>query len=991
MKSFSTYILCILSLLILADSSSVAQVTVTATAGTITNKSYAKLSLAFTAINNGDHQGTITINIAGNITETSTASLMYSGSGSASYTSILIQPSGGAARTISGQVDGNAMIKLNGADNVTINGLNTGGNSLTISNTSVSSNNSTCTINFVNGATNNTVTNCTVLGSFSGDVNRETGSTTKGGTIYFAADAVTTNGNDNNTISSCNIGPAGANLPTAAIFGYGSTTTLAIENSGNTISNNNIYDFFRSNIPSSGVYSSDGCNSWTITGNRFYQTAARTFTASATALHRVITIQPQTHTACAPATTITNNIIGYASASQTGVYNLSGASGLFTGIYYYPARAWAAADISGNTIASVSLTGVTSANIGSISPFSGIMINGSPANTNNNTIGSQTETGSIHFATNTASAVNIYGIYNWCTNTTDYTANGNAIGGITVENAQSTSSTFSFCGIKEASVCTTFTAESNIIGGTAANSIQNNSTSISAQVIGISHIMANCSVSYNTVRNMTCAGGTKGNYMASMIGILIYPSASFATSHSVTGNLVHSLSNTGGSGATIVFGILCYAPSGAITYNIMMDKNLIHSLSGVSTDGEVNGIRVQNSAPGASTTAANNMVSLGLNPSGAAITSGVKLYGINDNGGTNSFYFNSVLIGGTGVTGSNATYALCSNNNSTRNFQNNILINSRSNAAGGTGKHYAVSYSGLNFNLLTSDYNDLYTCGTGGVLGYYSSDRTSLDLWKSGTGKDSHSKSFDVSFTSAADLHLTGASAGNHNFDGIPIAGITSDFDGEVRNEAIPYIGADEVISTPLPVELASFSAALSGTSVILKWCTATEVSNYGFDVERTSGIEGNAEWTKIGFVKGHGNSNSPVIYVFTDNHPLNSKNIYRLKQIDTDGKYKFYDAVSAEVSFSGKVSLAQNVPNPFNPATSIKFQIPFSTGVTIKIYDLLGREIATLMNEEKAAGSYIAYWNGRDSYGQNASSGVYFYKLTAGSSSETRKMNLLR
>ncbi|MGK4568343.1 hypothetical protein [Flavobacterium sp. 3HN19-14] len=150
-------------------------------------------------MNAGTHTGVINIYIGGNTTETAIASLNASGSGSASYTSMSITPVGGSARTITGSL-ASELIALNGADNVTINGLNAGGNTLTISNTSAVNTSGTSTIRFVGGATSNTITNCSVLGSGSMAVG------TNGGVFFFSTDAATLNGNDNNTISNCNIG-----------------------------------------------------------------------------------------------------------------------------------------------------------------------------------------------------------------------------------------------------------------------------------------------------------------------------------------------------------------------------------------------------------------------------------------------------------------------------------------------------------------------------------------------------------------------------------------------------------------------------------------------------------------------------------------------------------------------------------------------------------------------------------------------------------------
>ena len=151
--------LLLLTVLLAATSINAQNVTVNPGAG-----SYADLASAFAAINAGTHTGAVTVDIVGNTTEPATGAILNaSGSGAASYTSIVISPSGGAARTISGAATaGVPLIDMNGADNVTFNGLNTGGNSLTISNTTVSATSITSTIRFIGGATNNTITNCNV-------------------------------------------------------------------------------------------------------------------------------------------------------------------------------------------------------------------------------------------------------------------------------------------------------------------------------------------------------------------------------------------------------------------------------------------------------------------------------------------------------------------------------------------------------------------------------------------------------------------------------------------------------------------------------------------------------------------------------------------------------------------------------------------------------------------------------------------------------------
>ncbi|MBK8304797.1 MAG: hypothetical protein IPK98_15895 [Chloracidobacterium sp.] len=291
---------------------------------------YATLGAAFTAINAGTHTGTISVEVCGNTTETGTAAVNASGSGSASYSFILIRPVGGVARTITGAVSGNPLVNLNGADNVTINGINSGGDTLTIQNTDSGNTSGTSTIKFIGGATGNTITNSTILGSGSMAVG------TNGGVFWLSTDSVTTAGNDNNTISNNNIGPAGANLPSKGIYCNGSGTTTAIGNSGNIINNNNIFDYFAVATTSAGVYAADGCNTWSITNNRFYQTTAKAWTAGSASQHSPIWLIGTSTTSGSQGLTITGNIIGYASNTQTGTYAISGTgtSGRFVGIFF---------------------------------------------------------------------------------------------------------------------------------------------------------------------------------------------------------------------------------------------------------------------------------------------------------------------------------------------------------------------------------------------------------------------------------------------------------------------------------------------------------------------------------------------------------------------------------------------------------------------------------------------------------------------------------
>ena len=212
-------------------------------------------------------------------------------------------------------------------------------------------------------------------------------------------------------------------------------------------------------------------------------------------------------------------------------------------------------------------------------------------------------------------------------------------------------------------------------------------------------------------------------------------------------------------------------------------------------------------------------------------------------------------------------------------------------------------------------------------------------------------------------------------------------------------IGKNE---SALPVELTSFTALVQNKSVNLNWQTATEVSNYGFEIQRQKSEIGNqkSEWEKIGFVQGHGNSNSQKEYLFEDKNPQVGKLQYRLKQIDNDGAFEYSNTV--EVNFDAPVNfvLEQNFPNPFNPETVISYQLPVSGFVVLKVYDLLGREVATLVNKEEEAGIHHATFSLATSGTPHATlaSGIYLYRIEANAAAgqagrfvESKKMILMK
>ena len=205
-------------------------------------------------------------------------------------------------------------------------------------------------------------------------------------------------------------------------------------------------------------------------------------------------------------------------------------------------------------------------------------------------------------------------------------------------------------------------------------------------------------------------------------------------------------------------------------------------------------------------------------------------------------------------------------------------------------------------------------------------------------------------------------------------------------NNGYPYLIT--IPLSPLPVELTSFTASTEKNGIALNWKTATETNNYGFEIQRSaiSTQQSDNVWLKIGFVEGNGTTNAPKSYSFTDKS-ANGKTSYRLKQIDRDGKFEYSQTVEVTAAIAPKeFSLEQNYPNPFNPTTSISYQLSANSFTTLKIYDAIGREVATLVNDVKEAGTYSAQFDGA-----KLSSGIYFANLTSSGKTQMRKLLLLK
>lgn len=244
---------------------------------------------------------------------------------------------------------------------------------------------------------------------------------------------------------------------------------------------------------------------------------------------------------------------------------------------------------------------------------------------------------------------------------------------------------------------------------------------------------------------------------------------------------------------------------------------------------------------------------------------------------------------------------------------------------------------------------------------------------------------------------MTGGTNLISTLSGITAVRILSSLSGGIVGDAIiAQIGLDNITATAqaIPVELTNFSASTSKSKVILEWSTATETNNHRFEVQRK--FDENS-WQTVGTVSGSGTTAKTKNYSFIDDisEIAVSTIQYRLKQIDFNGSFNYSGEVSVVNNKVTSFELSQNYPNPFNPTTRIRFSVPsisknsFASGeqtVVLKIYDIIGNEIATLVNEIKSVGTYEIDYNAG-----NLSNGVYLYTLKAGNYSATKKLIIMK
>ncbi len=757
--------------------------------GTTFREGYTTLKDAFDKINDGTWTGDLTIRFRGNTIEPFPAVLNASGTGLSSYSNLLIIP-GRIGVTVTGSLAA-PLVDLNGSDHVTFDGRKDGTgtiSAMTFTNTSSSGTAGTSTFRFINDATNNTLKYCNIKGA-STDANA--------GVVFISTTSGTT-GNDANTIDNNLITNASdANRPVNAICSIG---TSAKENSGNTFSNNKIYNFLNRGVASTGINLGSFTTGETIQGNSFYETTS--FAPTAGVAYNVINI----NNPAGVNFTVSGNFIGGSSSSCGGTAwtKTASANSAFTAINVNVGTA-TVSSIQNNTIKNM-VWGNSGA-----AAWSGINITAGKVNvgtTAGNTIGAATGTGSIT-VTGGVTATNVVGINIASSGNVD--CQNNIIGAIVAANTSANAT--NFYGINKTATAGTTAISNNTIGSASTtnsiNSISastgyaqsvygiynagtgtitisgntianlNNATSNSIVgttgcINGIVSVFGTNTISNNIIHNLSVANAnTASNNNASVIGIALTGTNGTRT---ITGNTIYNLSNTFPTFAGRVTGIYY---EGSNTVNNDVSKNFIHSLSTAGTSGAgLAGIQVISG----NTTYSNNIVSLGSNNQNL-------IYGVYDTGAaaqTSNFYFNTIYIKGVVTGGAINSYAFyCAAANGTRNYRNNIFYNSRYRSAG-TSSHFAIYFAAPG-GTLTNNFNDYFTSGPGSIMGFYGVNKTALPIV---TGQDVNSANTNPIFyravpVAAADFKIKAG------LTGVNGTGIVVDY-GSGSRGLTPGMGAWE-------------------------------------------------------------------------------------------------------------------------------------------------------------------------------------------------------
>jgi hypothetical protein len=774
-----------------------AQVSVTATTGTVGPTAYTTLKAAFDAVNAGTHSGNVTVTVSGNTTETGTATL-----NSGPYSTLTLNAT--AASVITGNIGG-PLIDFVGAGDVFFNG----NNNLQLVNT----NSGGPVLHFVNDAGPIKIRNTKLKGAYSGVDG--TGAIT-GGIVLF--DVGSSAGNNDNLITGCDLD--GGSTAICGVFSKGDATTSLTENFADSIVNCTIHDVINPAVAAStAIFLSAGNDKWVLSGNSIYNTvpvvtavqfppSGITIFPSWTSDAHIVTgnyVGGSTALAGGTALTITNNgagtVSGYIGMSiQTGgtgsaitnntirniaiTYGSTLGSFSNAGIFSFIGGYNGTSTISGNTIKNISITNT----LGTAAMY-GIQVNGRVTSTTTPTV-----TPTFNILNNTIDTLTSMG--GGAFDAVVYGVRLDASSGASLTSATKSNPTYNVTGNTIYSLNAPWTGTSaTVVRGIGAVTAQGTSSTsllypkVRIRTNTIYDLNTNSAVGTTTANSQFAASVVTGIHYAGSAGT---PSNTIDTAY-IQQNTIYGLNalNTGDV-AVVATGIYASVGIHDISRNKIYD--IKNAASGATTIPGIVGISVRGITGGSMVY--NNFISLGTGQGG-----NMPIYGIlqpltNTTAGQSlGVYYNSVHIAGTG-SGTRSTSGFYRGDPAATAtavatpviIKNNIFQNLRS---GGTGSHFAV----VNLNTAASwvsDYNDLST-SVASAVAQWGTNSNDLATYKT-NATDVNSKSFAVAFTNVAtgDLHLSGASQTDANLSATPIIGITTDYDADARSATAPGMGADE-------------------------------------------------------------------------------------------------------------------------------------------------------------------------------------------------------
>jgi hypothetical protein len=412
-----------------------------------------------------------------------------------------------------------------------------------------------------------------------------------------------------------------------------------------------------------------------------------------------------------------------------------------------------------------------------------------------------------------------------------------------------------------------------------------------------------------------------------------------------------------------------------------VSNNVIDSNRYIGTNGYGSrGIFIKTGAAASNININNNFISrIGGDGWSGYFADNIIGIGIDTNSGGINIYNNTVRLSEitSGYATATNSFAFFVGPGATNlNIKNNVFYNSivNTNIGASGAKAYAFASQSSASAFTSLNYNNYYSGGSQAMLAYFTNTNIStLASLRTAHNQDINSVNLLTNHISSSNLHLTGASIGNFNLKCLPIAGITTDIDNETRNVSWHYMGADENVTSPLPVKLNSFTGLVIGNDVVLNWTTASETNNDYFNIEKSFD---NIHFESIGKIKGRGNSNVFTKYSLTDFDAMNSNLnngviFYKLNQFDFDGKNEQSDVIVIKTSKDGNNQL-EVFPNPFENNITLMINSNINSNAQIDIIDVQGKIVyhtmlpltlgfnSYLVNDlnELPAGTYIVKVN---------------------------------